>query len=99
MKLSRDEEIFLRHWIYDEAHYEGGQGPAKQLQMEHRVAPADIAVLVAASMPDLVEQEAAAIGPPPPEAPIWPWSGDACKCRLAEARALLARRKITTDVD
>ena len=27
MKLSRDEELFLRHWMYDEVHYEEGPGP------------------------------------------------------------------------
>ena len=42
MKLSRDEEIFLRHWIYDEAHYRDGTGPAKRLQREHRAIPADL---------------------------------------------------------
>ena len=34
MKLSRDEEVFLRHWMYDEVHYRDGQGPAKRLQLE-----------------------------------------------------------------
>ena len=93
MKLSRDEEIFLRHWIYDEMHYQDGQGPAKRLQIEHQVAPADIASLVAAAMPDVAEQEAAGIGPPPAEPPIWPWEDDVCARRLAEARSLLARRR------
>src|SRR5262249_27868816 len=65
MKLSHDEEIFLRHWIFDEMHYCDGQGPAKRLQIAHRVRPADIAVLIAASIPDLAEQEAIAHGPPP----------------------------------
>ena len=27
MRLSRDEEVFLRHWMYDEVHYSEGQGP------------------------------------------------------------------------
>jgi hypothetical protein len=31
MKLSRDEKIFLWHWMYDEAHYQAGPGPAKRL--------------------------------------------------------------------
>jgi hypothetical protein len=47
MKLSRDEEIFLRHWIHDEARYQEGQGPTKRLQIEHRVRPVDLAVLIA----------------------------------------------------
>ena len=40
MKLSRDEANFLRHWMYDEAHYREGSGPAKRLQREHRAVPA-----------------------------------------------------------
>lgn len=72
MKLSRDEEVFLRHWMYDEVHYEGGQGPAKRLQVRHHAVPADLAVLIAASMPDPSEQEAAGIGPPPDDPPTWP---------------------------
>ncbi len=30
MKLSPEEENFLRHWIYDEAHYQEGQGPIRR---------------------------------------------------------------------
>jgi hypothetical protein len=92
-RLSPEEEIFLRHWVYDEMHYQDGQGPAKRLQVEHRVAPADIALLVAAAMPDRTEQEAAGLGPPPAEPPTWPWSDDACRNRVAEARSLLAQRR------
>lgn len=89
MKLSREEDIFLRHWMYDEWHYQEGQGPAKRLQLEHKVVPADLAVIIAASMRDLGEQEAAAEGPPPAEPPVWPWTGDSCARRVEEARALL----------
>ena len=89
MSLSREEEIFLRHWMYDEVHYEEGQGPAKRLQIQHRAAPADLAVLIAATMPDTTDQEAAALGPPPTEPPAWPWTGDALRPRLAEAEAEL----------
>lgn len=90
MKLSREEELFLRHWMYDEAHYEGGEGPAKVLQLRHRAIPAELAVVIAAAFPDLADQEAAALGPPA-EPPIWPWSEDAFRTRVAEARALLAK--------
>jgi hypothetical protein len=90
MRLSRDEEVFLRHSMYDEVHYSAGQGPAKQLQVQHRAVPADLAVLIAAAIPDLADQEAAGLGPPPDEPPIWPWPDDLLRSRLAEARAALA---------
>src|SRR5947209_5011904 len=93
MRLSPEEETFLRHWIYDEVHYQAGQGPAKQLQVAHRIVPADIALLLAAAMPDLAEQEAAGHGPPPAEPPNWPWPDDSCQARLAEARSVLAERQ------
>ena len=89
MKLSRDEELFLRHWMYDECHYREGPGPAKRLQIEHHVAPADLARLIAAAIPDGAEQESAGIGPPPSEPPNWPWSEISIQSRLAEAQALL----------
>jgi hypothetical protein len=92
MSLSREEELFLRHWIYDEAHYRDGVGPAKRLQLEHRVVPADLAEIVAAAMPDPAEQEATGSGPPPAEPPAWPWSDEAFRARLAEARATLSQR-------
>jgi hypothetical protein len=93
MKLSREEEIFLRHWIYDEVHYREGTGPAKRLQLAHKVPPADLALIIAAAMTDLGEQEAAADGPPPPEAPVWPWTDQTCGARIAEARSLLTQRQ------
>jgi hypothetical protein len=85
MKLSRDEEAFLRHWLYDEFHFRAGPGPAKQLQLEHGVISADLGVLVAAG---ILDQAAAAIGPPD-ALPTWPWSEDLWHARLAEARATL----------
>jgi hypothetical protein len=91
MRLSRDEEVFLRHWIYDETHYREGVGPAKRLQVQHQAVPADLAVLIAATMPHSADQETAGLGPPPVEAPAWPWPGDALRLRLADARAALAR--------
>jgi len=85
MKLSREEEAFLRHWIYDEAHYQQGQGPAKRSQIDHKVRPADLAVLIAAGLPDLNDQQAAATTPPD-EPPRWPWSSDSFSSRLEQAR-------------
>src|SRR5437870_1933187 len=93
MKLSRDEELFLRHWIYDEAHFRNGVGPAKRLQVEHRVVPADLATLIAAAIPDPKEQEDAASTPPAGRPPTWPWDGDAFRTRLAEARTVLELRR------
>jgi hypothetical protein len=85
MSLSPEEESFLRHWIHDEAHFQEGQGPAKRLQVEHHVRPADLAVLIAAALPDPAEQEAAATTPPPGP-PNWPWSEEAFTSRLRQAR-------------
>ena len=56
MRLSRDEESFLRHWMYDEVHYQDGPGPAKRLQLEHGAVPADLATLIAAAIPDAADQ-------------------------------------------
>lgn len=92
MKLSGDEERFLRHWIYDEAHDRDSPGPAKRLQVHHRAIPADLAILIASALPDPADQEAAGLGPPPAGPPVWPWSNDALQDRLAEARAALAGR-------
>src|SRR4051812_24542585 len=102
MGLSPDEESFLRCWMFDEAHYQEGIGPAKRLQLQHRAIPADLAILIAAGMPDPGEQEAAGEGSPPAEPPTWPWTEGALTARLAEARAVLARRaqtlRIQTDL-
>jgi hypothetical protein len=38
-------------------------------------------------------EEAAADGPPPPEAPVWPWTDQTCGARIAEARSLLTQRQ------
>ena len=92
MKLSPDEESFLRHWMYDEVHYVEGQGPAKRLQVQHEAVPADLAVLIAATMPDPTDQEVAGLGPPPTEPPAWPWPGDALRLRVADARVALDLR-------
>jgi hypothetical protein len=92
MRLSHEEDIFLRHWMYDEMHYEQGTGPAKRLQVEHGAAPADLAVIIAAAVPDLAEQWAAGTGPAPAAPPVWPWSDSAFRARVAEANTILAVR-------
>lgn len=87
LKLSPEEEAFLRRWIYDEAHFLEGLGPAKRLQLEHRVPPADLALLAAVGFPDLPEQLAIAEGPPPGQPTAWPWSEGTLRERLREAKA------------
>jgi hypothetical protein len=96
MRLSREEDAFLRHWMYDEAHYQDGSGPAKLLQLRHQVPPADLAAVIAAAIPDPAEQEAAGRGPPPEGPLVWPWAGDGFRDRLVEARAVLAARLAAT---
>jgi hypothetical protein len=92
MKLSPEEEAFLRRWMYDEVHYQDGPGPAKQLQLQHRVIPADLATIIAAAIPDPAEQERASLDPPT-DPVAWPWSSQsAWDGRLSEARATLAQR-------
>lgn len=92
MKLSREEELFLRHWMYDEVHYRDGQGPAKKLQLRQQAAPADLAVLIAAAFPDLSVQETAGSGPPPSEPPTWPWSAETLGTRVDETRSVLTAK-------
>jgi hypothetical protein len=92
MKLSPEEASFLRRWMYGEVHYLDGTGPAKRLQLQHRVVPADLAVLIAAAIPDPAEQEAAGNAVPPTDPPIWPWSESEFIQRLQQARAILAER-------
>jgi hypothetical protein len=92
MKLSPEEETFLRHWIYDEVHYQTGPGPAKALQLHHGATPADLAMLIAAGLPDPKEQEAAGKELPPAQAPAWPWDEKTFQSRLQEARAVLVER-------
>jgi hypothetical protein len=96
MRLSPDEELFLRQWMYDEIHYQQGRGPAKQLQVEHRVIPADLATLIAAAIPDPGDQAAIGNGPPPAGPLPWPWeSDDAFHTRVAEARHALTSGRMT----
>lgn len=94
MKLSRDEDVFLRHWMYDEVHYADAPGPAKRAQLEQRAVPADLALIIAAAVPDFADQERIGIGPPPVDLPLWPWTVDTLRRRVAEAREVLASRKL-----
>ena len=91
MRLSPEEQRFLRQWMWDEVHYLEGVGPAKQLQVDHGVPPADLALLIAAAIPNPADQ-AAAICPAAIEPPSWPWSEETWQARLAEAEAVLADR-------
>jgi hypothetical protein len=97
MNLSREEEKFLRRWMYDEVHYENGRGPAKELQLDHRALPADLAMLIAAAIPDPLDQEKAGFGPPSAEPVLWPWSETDLRARVGEAHAVLAARRATQE--
>jgi len=90
MKLSRDEETFLHHWMRDEANFRDGPGPAKKLQLEHRALPAQLAILIAAAIPDPDDQAAIVANPPPAATPVWPWTEESLGARLREAQAALA---------
>jgi hypothetical protein len=96
MKLSPDEEMFLRHWMYDEVHYEEGPGPAKRLQVQHRAIPGDLAILIAAAIPDPLEQERAGLDCPSVDPPTWPWSHESLRARIAEARSALGIEPMNT---
>src|SRR5262249_24423452 len=93
MKLSPEEETFMRHWIYDEAHFREGRGPAKTAQVAHGAISADLATIIAAALPDPLEQEEAGNGPPPAQAPEWPWTDETLRSRLVEARRVLTERE------
>jgi hypothetical protein len=58
--------------MHNEIHYQSRTGLAKQIQAEHGVPPAELATLIAAAMPDPLDQEAAAEGPLPSVPPKWP---------------------------
>ncbi|MCI0642215.1 MAG: hypothetical protein L0Y72_17950 [Gemmataceae bacterium] len=89
MTLSPEEELFLRHWMFDEVHYQEAQGPAKRLQLRHAAIPADLAVIITAAFPNPADQAAAGNGPPPAEPPKWPWTEQSLTARLGEAHAFL----------
>jgi hypothetical protein len=88
MKLSREEEAYLRRWIYDEAHFRDGPGPAKRLQLAHQAIPADLATIIAAAIPDPADQ-AAASTVAPTGLLVWPWTEHNFHDKLGEARAFL----------
>jgi hypothetical protein len=90
MKMSAEEEAFLHQWMRDEANYRDGPGPAKKLQIEHHVVPAQLAILIAAAIPDTDDQAAIAADPTPAALPLWPWTEDSLTARLREARSALA---------
>jgi hypothetical protein len=97
MKLSRDEKTFLRHWMYDAAHFQEGLGAAKRSQLEQRAIPADLALLIAAAFPNIADQAAAGSVAPTAGAPRWPWSDKSLQNRLAEARQILGARSNQTN--
>jgi len=92
MKLSPEEDLFLRHWMFEEFHYESGPGPAKRLQLENRAIPAELSILIAAALPAPADQKAAGLGPPPSDVPLWPWTEQGFRARVVEARAALTTR-------
>jgi hypothetical protein len=94
MKLSPEEELFLRRWMHDEVHFREGPGPAKQLQVQNGAIPADLAVLIAAAIPNPELQLQYSEGPFPASPPRWPWSDAHILAeRIAEARNILAKSK------
>ena len=93
LTLSPEEEFFLRQWMFDEVHFEEGQGPAKRPQVARGVRPAELSLLIAAALPDPTEQQAAVSGATRSACPIWPWSVQSFRDRLGEAQAILASRQ------
>jgi hypothetical protein len=89
IRLSHQEELFLRQWMCDEVHYQDGPGPAKRLRLQHRAISGDLAMLIAAAIPDPLERERAGLDGPSADPPAWPWSPDSLRARIAEARAAL----------
>src|SRR5437764_1175832 len=88
--LSPEEALFLRQWMFDEVHFEEGNGPAKRLQVAQGVRPAELSLLIAASLPDPAEQQASVAGATRSICAAWPWSAQSFQDRLGEARAVLA---------
>src|SRR5262249_22830083 len=86
------EQQFLQAWMHDELHFRQGTGPAKRLQPVHEVKPADLAVLIAAWLPDPNEQFRRA-EEPLPDTLEWPWQRhEEFEARLHQAKAELALR-------
>jgi hypothetical protein len=93
MTLSLEGELFLRQWMFDEVHFEEGQGPAKRQQVAQGVRPAELSLLIAATLPDPAKQQAAVSGATRSLCPTWPWSVQSFQDRLGEAQAILASRQ------
>jgi hypothetical protein len=93
LTFSPEEGLFLRQWMFDEVHFEEGQGPAKRLQVAQGVRPAELSLLIAAALPDPAEQQAAVSGATRSACPTWPWSAQSFQDRLGEAHAILASRQ------
>jgi hypothetical protein len=93
MTLSPEETLFLQQWMFDEVHFEEGQGPAKRLQVARGVRPAELSLLIAAALPDPAEQQAAVSGTTRSACPNWPWSVQSFQNRLEEAQTILASRQ------
>jgi hypothetical protein len=93
MNVGVAEEQFLQAWMHDELHFREGTGPAKRLQRAHQVMPFDLALLIAAWLPDPNEQFQRA-EEPLPEAPVeWPWQTPRkFETRLRQAKEELALR-------
>src|SRR5436190_21676907 len=93
LTLPPEEELFLRQWMFDEVHFEEGQGPAKRLQVAMGVRPAELSLLIAAALPDPAEQQAAVSGADSSACPTWPWSVQSFQDRLGEAQAIIDSRQ------
>src|SRR5260370_11943620 len=93
LTLSPEEGLFLPQWMFDEVHFEDGQGPAKRLQVAQVVRPAELSFLIAAALPDPAEQQAAVSDVTRSACPTWPWSVQSFQDRLGEAQAILASRQ------
>lgn len=93
MDLTSGEAQFLQAWMHDELQFREGTGPAKQLQRAHQVTPFDLALLIAAWLPDPNEQFRRAEEPSPDPSPEWPWqTQEEFETRLRQAKEELALR-------
>jgi hypothetical protein len=66
------------------------------VQFERGVPSADLAALIAAAIGVPADQEAAGRGPPPQEAPTWPWTAESFQDRLREAHQQLADQEMAS---
>src|SRR5262245_38640807 len=89
LRLRASAETFLRHWLFEDIHHPEERGLAKKLQVAQRVTAAELAVLIAAGLPELVDHDTTGQARPPVSNPVWPWSEESFRLRLTEARMLL----------